>query len=151
MRCQIGVKQMRELTRFEDERRGIRRFELSDGKWIDLSAQDIEEYGLKALLAHHGYSNELDARLDLIEDGRKIGTLPGSFDPMNVKSGSFCYKPRRGDFEMRGNQVHMIAHLGAGDLESIPGFRWHREESHNATPQQHETATSAENHNETDS
>ena len=142
---------MRELTGFEDMLRGIRRFELSDGKWINLSARDIEEYGLKALLTYHGYPNELDDRLDLIENGCKIGTLPGSFDPMNVKSGSFWYKPRRGDFEMRGNQVHMIAHLGPGDLESIPGFRWHRKESHNATPAQHENATDAENSHETDS
>ena len=118
---------MREITGFEDERRGRRRFELSDGKWIELSARDIKEFGLKDLLAHHGYPNELDVRLDLIDEGRKIGTLPGSFDPINVKSKSFLYEPRRGDFEMRGNQIHMIARLGRGDLESIPGFRWHRE------------------------
>lgn len=146
---------MRELTGFELEGRGMRRFELSDGKWIDLSADDIERYGLAVLLSYHGYGSEVSAPMIVVErlggEDVIIGSVPGDFDVKNVKSTNELYSPRPGDFVREGNRIRMVAALGQGDLMAIPGFQPQRQESHYATPTQHETATSAENTNETDS
>jgi hypothetical protein len=67
-------------------------------------------------------------RADVRQHGRRVGTLPPNFDPSAIKSTSFFYDPRPGDF--RREEDHWIAarNLGPGDLEAVPGFIWDRTE-----------------------
>lgn len=61
-------------------------------------------------------------RVAVLQGGRAVGTVPGSFAPSRIKSGSLLYDPRPGDF--RRGEKGWIADpmLGLGDLEAIPGF-----------------------------
>lgn len=65
-------------------------------------------------------------RIPVKQDGETIGTVPGHFDPLNIRSTSFLYDPRPGDF--RREQDHWVADrmLGPGDLAAVPGFVWER-------------------------
>ena len=65
--------------------------------------------------------------IPVMQDGRKIGTVPASFDPSKIKSTSFWYEPRAGDFRQVGETWVASRTLGPGDLEAVPGFVWHRE------------------------
>ena len=69
---------------------------------------------------------ERTERVDVMQDGRKIGTVPPSFDPAKIKSMSLFYDPRPGDFRLDGEVWVAAKMLGPGDLEAVPGFVWHR-------------------------
>lgn len=64
--------------------------------------------------------------IPVFQSGRRIGTLPPSFDPMAIKSTSFFYDPRPGDFKRDGDTWIANRTLGPGDLEAVPGFVWER-------------------------
>lgn len=73
-------------------------------------------------------SVERTERVDVMQEGRKIGTVPPSFDPAAIKSTSFMYDPRPGDFRFDGSAWVASNMLGPGDLEAVPGFVWDREQ-----------------------
>src|SRR5262249_13657146 len=60
----------------------------------------------------------------VIQDGRRVGTVPPSFDPGDIRSTSFLYTPRPGDFRREGDAWIASDSLGPGDLEAVPGFVW---------------------------
>lgn len=55
-----------------------------------------------------------------------VGTVPPHFDPSRIKSTSFMYSPRPGDFTREGDAWVANYTLGPGDLEAVPGFVWDR-------------------------
>lgn len=63
----------------------------------------------------------------VFQSGRRIGTVPASFDPTEIKSTSWLYDPRPGDFRREGDTLVAVYTLGPGDLEAVPGFIWDRE------------------------
>lgn len=65
-------------------------------------------------------------RVPVMQGGQQIGTVPPSFDPTKIKSASFWYEPRRGDFVLDGETWVASRTLGPGDLEAVPGFVWGR-------------------------
>lgn len=67
-------------------------------------------------------------RADVKQHGRRVGTLPPNFDPSSIKSTSFFYDPRPGDFRREGEHWIAASDLGPGDLEAVPGFVWDRTE-----------------------
>lgn len=69
---------------------------------------------------------ERTSRVDVIQCGRKVGTVPPTFDPARIKSKSFLYDPRPGDFRWDGVAWVASMVLGPGDLEAVPGFAWDR-------------------------
>lgn len=72
-------------------------------------------------------------RLPVLQDGRRIGSVPPSFDPTRIRSLSWMYSPRTGDFTA-GNAAWIAApNLGPGDLEAVAGFLWER---HTDQPQE---------------
>lgn len=71
-----------------------------------------------------GGSGQHRGRIPVIQDGRKIGTVPASFDPLSIKSVSRLYTPRAGDFRIGGDGWVANPMLGSGDLEAVPGFVW---------------------------
>jgi hypothetical protein len=69
---------------------------------------------------------EQTARVAVMQDGVQIGTLPPTFEPTKIKSVSWLYQPRDGDFKRDGDAWVANSALGPGDLEAVPGFVWER-------------------------
>lgn len=64
--------------------------------------------------------------IPVVREGITVGTVPPSFNPDNIKSTSYVYRPRSGDFRRAGNCWQASPALGDGDLEAVAGFRWKR-------------------------
>ena len=62
--------------------------------------------------------------IPVMQHGRRVGYLPPSFDPTAIRSTSFLYDPRPGDFRREADVWVASRTLGPGDLESVPGFVW---------------------------
>lgn len=108
--------------------RGVVTYELSDGRRIDFDAKAVREYGVEKLMRHAGLGDMIPSgRLDVWQHGRKIGTVPATFDPMAIKSTNFFYDVRQGDFVRDGDKWTAHRTLGPGDLEAVPGFVWDRQ------------------------
>lgn len=121
---------MRRIENIEKEMRGIVTYELSDGQRIDLDRYAVEKYGAEELIKASGYKHLLPTkRVTVMQSGRKVGTLPPTFDPMSAKSTSFWYDMRAGDFVREGDVWIANRMLGPGDLEAVPGFVWDRSEN----------------------
>jgi hypothetical protein len=63
-------------------------------------------------------------RIPVMQDGKRVGTVPPSFDLEHIKSTSWLYDPRPGDFRREGDALIASRMLGPGDLESVRGFVW---------------------------
>lgn len=116
---------MRYCPSLEDDRHGVRTYELADGRRIRLDARAVREYGAATLLHGAGYMDDPMKlpRRPVYQDGRKVGTLPGSFDPSAIRSSTFLYDPRPGDFVEDGDGWRADRKLGPGDLEAVVGFQ----------------------------
>lgn len=103
-------------------------YELSSGEWITFDARAVRDHGLEALLRASGHADETKTgcRKDVMQGGRKIGTVPEMFEPMAIKSTSPWYQVRAGDFVRDGDAWVAARTLGPGDLEAVPGFVWER-------------------------
>ena len=116
---------MKNITSLEDEMRGIAKYELSDGQWIQLDAREVRDFGLRAVMRRLGHDHLIgNERVKVIQDGEVIGSFPPDFDPMSIRSTSYFYRPRTDDFQRRDDAWIVCGSLGAGDLEAIPGFVW---------------------------
>ena len=103
--------------------RGIITYELADGQRIDLDATAVHRHGAAELIRAAGLGHLLPTeRMKVIQNGRHIGTVPPDFNPIAIKSRSFLYDPRPGDFQRDGDTWIASPSLGNGDLEAIPGF-----------------------------
>lgn len=65
-------------------------------------------------------------RIAVMQDGKRIGMVPPSFDGVNFQSRSALYRPRVGDFRRGGDVWIADPMLGNGDIEAVPGFVWDR-------------------------
>ena len=98
-----------------------------DGMAHWFGRHEVQEYGLSELLKSIGRGADIPTgRLDVMQSGRKIGTVPATFDPMRIKSTSFWYEPRSCDFVREGDVWVADRMLGPGDLDAVPGFVWDR-------------------------
>lgn len=102
-------------------------YELPNGRWIKFDARALREYGIEALLEAAGERDAIPVgRVDVIQRGKKIGTVPAAFEPSAIKSTSYFYDVRAGDFVRDGDKWIASGTLGPGDLEAVPGFVWDR-------------------------
>lgn len=62
-------------------------------------------------------------RVPVMQYGCRVGTLPPDFDPSDIKSRSFLYDPRPGDFRREGDVWIVGRTMGASDIDMVPGFR----------------------------
>lgn len=118
---------MKRINSIEDEMQRRVTYELSNGYRVHFDLKAVEEFGAEHLIQGMGLGHLLpSARVPVWQDGREIGTVPGTFDPLNIKSKSFLYDVRPGDFRYDLENNRWIANrtLGPGDLESVPGFSW---------------------------
>lgn len=120
---------MRRLESIEDQRKGVVTYELKGGMRICLDASAVREHGAAEIIRSMGHSDLLPTeRAPVMQYGRRIGTLPPDFDPGNIKSRSFLYDPRPGDFRREGDVWIVGRTMGASDIDMVPGFR--REPAH---------------------
>jgi hypothetical protein len=118
---------MRRIESIEDEMRGVVTFEVEPrGERVCVSARAYAEMGLAGLKSYLRIAPSTE-RLPVHQSGRKIGTMAPDFDPLAVRSTSFLYDPRPGDFVLRDGVWIAAPQLGPGDLESVPGFERERE------------------------
>lgn len=109
---------------------GVITYELADGRLVNFDGRAVQEYGIEVLARHAGFSYEAPrGRIDVIQHGRKVGTVPATFEPSAIKSTSFFYNVRHGDFVREGDAWIASRTLGPGDLEAVPGFVWDRSEN----------------------
>ena len=112
----------------EDQMTRVVTYELKDGRRVEFDARAVREHGIEALAKWAGLSGELPrGRVDVMQHGRKVGTVPATFEPTAVRSTSFFYDVRQGDFVRDGETWVASRMLGPGDLEAVPGFVWHRD------------------------
>lgn len=119
---------MKEITSIDDQMRGVVTVELRNGKRCQFAQKEVRLYGLADMLRYAGFGGELPTeRLPVYQSKRKIGTMAADFDPARIKSRSWLYEPREGDFRLEGDRWIANEQLGPGDLESIAGFAWEPE------------------------
>ncbi len=97
---------------------------------MDVDPRLIQKYGLQKVMEGFGVEMPTE-RIPVFHMGERVGTVPAEFDPAFIKSKSFFYTPRPGDFTR--TEEGWLAHktMGPGDVASVPGFqaevRSHRE------------------------
>jgi len=73
-------------------------------------------------LRAHGYEPPT-GRVDVMQYGQRVGTVPADFEPYSIKSTTFLYDPRPGDFRRQNGVWVASKTLGPGDLDAVPGFQ----------------------------
>lgn len=120
---------MRRIDSIEDQMRGVAVYELANGQRVRIDARAVRELGISAILRDMGLEDQIPAeRVIVTQHGRKIGTVPGDFDPLFIKSKNYFYDPRPGDFIREGDVWIASRMLGPGDLAAVPGFIWDHSE-----------------------
>lgn len=106
---------------------GDYRYELSDGRYLELSRFDVDRYSERELLRAHGVELSHE-RLPVVRYGAIIGTLPRSFDWRSERTRSPLVDMRPYDFVLKqgadgGDYWEATRTLMSGDLDCIPSFR----------------------------
>lgn len=108
-----------------DEMNGVETYELADGRRFRCDSRAVREVGVGRLLYQAGLGPDPSAlpRRPVFWHGDMVGTVPGDFNPRHVRSGSFVYDPRAGDFTEDDKGWTASPTLGLGDLELVDGFQ----------------------------
>lgn len=114
---------MKRLDSIQDDMNGTVTYELNDGRRVCFDARAVREYGIATLMGGIGEPDRVPTeRVPVIFHGRRVGTVPGDFDDRNIKSNSWLYDPRPGDFKREGDSWVVGRTVGPGDLEAVAGF-----------------------------
>lgn len=115
---------MQRINSIEDQMNGVVTYALSNGQRARFSAQAVAELGAAECMRRIGLAHLIPKeRVPVFWCGRRIGTMAPDFDPAAIKSKSFLYDPRPGDFERDGDRWLAAQSLGPGDLDCVPGFQ----------------------------
>lgn len=122
--------QVERLDGLMDDMRGVVTYRVTIGRavrCIPFKKSYLEDVGLAEAMRREGFDYKPKTeRVPLYQRGRRIGTLPGSFDPIFIKSINPLYQVRGGDFVRTDDGWKACNTMGPGDLESVPGFVWDR-------------------------
>lgn len=114
---------MRRIESIEDEMKDRATYELEPGRRVTLCGSDLRELGLAECLKRVGVDlGDPAKRVPVFQSGEQVGTVPGDFDPLFIKSTSFMYEARPGDFVLDNDTWIANKMLGFGDLGAIRGF-----------------------------
>lgn len=95
--------------------------DLGDGRIADVEIDFIRRFGLKAVAEHFGVPVS-DRYLPVVYHVRVVGSLPEAWHPLEIKSKTFLYDPRPGDFVREGDKWIAARTLGPGDIEAVSDF-----------------------------
>jgi hypothetical protein len=113
---------MRKIESIEDQRNRVATYEMPDGKWVRVDVGAVETYGLWKVLGAYGYAPPKE-RVPVMQYGRRVGTLPGDFDPDHIRTNNpLWYDPRNDDLRREGDAWIANRTLGASDLDMVVGF-----------------------------
>ena len=96
-------------------------YQIDAENYITLDVHAVREYGLENLLRDYGVGVPTEL-VPVYQRGKKIGTVPAMFDPITMKSSSFLYEPRGGDFIRESDRWVAARNLCPGDFDAIDGF-----------------------------
>lgn len=112
---------MKRIEREEDQRRGTVTYQLDDGRYVTLEANAVQQFGADTLIQWLGIESPAE-RVPVMQHGRRVGTFPADFEPLNAKSQNPACEIRPGDFRREGDAWIVEKTLGSEDLEAIIGF-----------------------------
>lgn len=116
---------MKRIDSIEDRMRGIVTYELGDGRRIALDECAVRNYGAATLIREYVGEDAIPkGRSSVFQRGNLVGTVPATFDPLSMRSRSFMYDVRPGDFVRSERGWEASKMLGPGDLSAVPGFIW---------------------------
>lgn len=96
-------------------------YELPDGRRLDVDREALERCGIREIAKAYGLEMPTE-RVPVFHEGRRVGTVPAEFDPGLIKSKSFFYSPRPGDFTRTAEGWVAHRSMGPGDIAAITGF-----------------------------
>lgn len=112
---------MKRLESPIDSVRGTVTYDIGNGRYATFDARTVERVGLAPLLAAYGIEMPTE-RVPVIQDGRRIGTMPPDFDPAFARSISFMYDVRPGDFTRTAEGWVVGRTMGASDVDCVASF-----------------------------
>lgn len=108
----------------EDVGSGIVRYRLSDGRIISLDENKVRRDGVAEVLREMGYGDYVPTkRLDVYQNGQKIGSVPPHFDPSVSRTRAWLAESLPGDFRREGDIWVASQAIGPMDFDAIPGFK----------------------------
>ena len=122
---------MRRIENFEDELNRMVTYELPDGRRLRVDRGAVERHGIRKIAKIYGVEMSTE-RIPVFHWGERVGTVPAEFDPAFIKSKSFFYDPRSGDFTRTNEGWVADKMLEPGDIAAVPGFH-----SEKATHREH--------------
>jgi hypothetical protein len=113
---------LRRIESIEDDMKDVVTFELQpSGERAQFTGHFFRKEGIDGVRRYLGVKPSTE-RLPVKQNGRIVGSLPADFDPGFVRSSSWLYDPRPGDFIRRDDHWEANQMLGPGDLEAVRGF-----------------------------
>jgi hypothetical protein len=112
---------MKRIEREEDERRGTVTYQLDDGRFVTLEANAVQQFGIDNLIQWLGIESPTE-RVPVMQNGRRLGTLPANFEPLNARRRNSEYEVRPGDFRREGGAWIVEKTLCSEDLDAVIGF-----------------------------
>lgn len=116
---------MERINSFEGKMNCVERYRLPDGRMVCFHSDYVEDVGLAEALRREGIEMPTE-RVPVYQRGEMIGTVPAIFDPQRIRSTSFLYDARPGDFIRDGDRWVADRMMGPGDFDCVPGFLWGR-------------------------
>jgi hypothetical protein len=113
---------MRRIENMEDYLDHVVTYELPDGRGLRVDRTAVERRGIREIAKAYGVEMPTE-RVPVFHHGERVGTVPAEFDPAFIKSKSFFYDPRPGDFTRTAEGWQAHKSLGPGDIASVPGFQ----------------------------
>lgn len=114
---------IKRIESIEDQMNGVVTYDLGDGRYQKFELRAVREYGIRRLLEAYNIDVSTE-RVSVIQNGKRIGTVPATFDPYLARSHTFLYDIRQGDFTRDDLGWIVSNSLGNGDIEAIAGFAW---------------------------
>ncbi|EAQ36235.1 hypothetical protein NB311A_01984 [Nitrobacter sp. Nb-311A] len=103
--------EMRKIERKEGQRRGTVTYQLDDGRYVTLDENAVAQFGAGNLIQWLGIE-----RVPVMHRGRRVGTLPADFEPLNARR--VC----PGDLKREGDVWVAEEKLAPENLDAVMEF-----------------------------
>lgn len=103
--------EMKRIERKEGQRSGTVTYQLDDGRYVTLDENAVAQFGADNLIQWLGIE-----RVPVMHHGRRVGTLPADFEPLNAKN------VQPGDFRREGDGWVAEEKLAPENLDAVMGF-----------------------------